>query len=45
MVVGSNSVFFADVRANANFADRGSISINTKVAGTTISTSSRLCCV
>ena len=42
--VGDNSVFFADVLANANFADYGNDSsiINTTVAGTTISTSSRL---
>ena len=42
--VGDNSVFFADVLANVNFADYGNDSsiINTKVAGTTISTSSRL---
>jgi hypothetical protein len=42
--VGDNSVFFADVQANANFADYGNDSsiINTTVAGTTISTSSRL---
>ena len=44
LAVGENSVFFADVLANANFADWGNSSsiINTKVAGTTISTSSRL---
>ncbi len=44
LVVGENSVFFADVLANANFADWGNSSsiINTKVAGPTISTSSRL---
>jgi len=44
LVVGKNSVFFADVLANANFSDWGSSSsiINTTVAGTTISTSSRL---
>ena len=44
LVVGSNSVFFADVLANANFADINNSSsiINTTVAGTTISTSSRL---
>jgi len=44
LVVGSNSVFFADLQANANFADWGNSSsiINTTVAGTTISTSSRL---
>ena len=42
--VGENSVFFADVQANANFADYGNDSsiINTTVAGTTFSTSSRL---
>ena len=42
--VGDNSVWFLDVLANANFADYGNDSsiINTKVAGTTISTSSRL---
>jgi hypothetical protein len=42
--VGENSVFFADVLLNANFADYGNYSsiINTTVAGTTISTSSRL---
>ena len=42
--VGENSVFFADVLLNANFADYGGYSslINTEVAGTTISTSSRL---
>ena len=44
LVVGKNSVFFADVLANANFADiNGQSSIvNTDVGGTTISTSSRL---
>ena len=44
LVVGSNSIFFADVLANANFADINNSSsiINTTVAGTTISTSSRL---
>ena len=44
LVVGDNSVFFADVLANANFADFNNYSsiINTTVAGTTISTSSRL---
>ena len=44
LAVGENSVFFADVLLNANFADYGgnsSIS-NTEVAGTTISTSTRL---
>jgi hypothetical protein len=42
--VGDNSLFFADVQANVNFADRAGESsiINTDVAGTTISTSSRL---
>jgi hypothetical protein len=42
--VGDNSVFFADVLLNANFADYGNDSsiINTDVAGTTISTSTRL---
>jgi hypothetical protein len=42
--VGENSVFFADVQANVNFADYDNDSsiINTTVAGTTISTSSRL---
>jgi hypothetical protein len=42
--VCDNSVFFADVLANVNFADYGNDSsiINTTVAGTTISTSSRL---
>ena len=42
--VGENSVFFADVLANVNFADyeNNSSIINTDVAGTTISTSSRL---
>ena len=44
LAVGENSVFFADVLLNANFADYGGNSsiINTEVAGTTISTSSRL---
>ena len=44
LVAGSNSVFFADLQANANFADFNNYSsiINTTVAGTTISTSSRL---
>ena len=44
LVVGKNSVFFADLLANANFADINNSSsiINTTVAGTTISTSSRL---
>ena len=42
--VGENSVFFADVLLNANFADYGNDSsiINTEIAGTTISTSTRL---
>ena len=43
--VGKNSVFFADVQANVNFADllqlTAALSIP-EVAGTTISTSSRL---
>jgi hypothetical protein len=44
LFVGDNSVFFADVLLNTNFADYGNDSsiINTEVAGTTISTSSRL---
>ena len=44
LVVGDNSVFFLDVLANVNFADINNSSsiINTTVAGTTISTSSRL---
>ena len=42
--VGENSVWFFDALVNANFADRAGESsiINTEVAGTTISTSSRL---
>jgi hypothetical protein len=42
--VGDNSVWFLDVLANANFADyqNNSSIISTKIAGTTISTSSRL---
>ena len=42
--VGDNSVWFVDALINANFADREGYSsiINTEVAGTTISTSSRL---
>ncbi len=42
--VGDNSVWFLDVLANANFADyeNNSSIINTDVAGTTISTSTRL---
>ncbi len=44
LAVGTNSVAFLDVLANANLADIGNYSsiINTKVAGTTISTSTRL---
>ena len=44
IAIGENSVFFADVLLNANFADYGNDSsiINTEVAGTTFSTSSRL---
>ena len=44
LVTGDNSVFFLDAQANANFVDYDNYSsiINTKVAGTTISTSSRL---
>ena len=44
LVVGESSVVFADVQANANFADFNNYSsiIDTTVAGTTISTSSRL---
>jgi len=44
LVIGDNSVFFLDAQANANFADFNEYSsiINAKVAGTTISTSSRL---
>ena len=42
--VSNNSVWFIDVLANVNFADRYNYSsiINTTVAGTTVSTSSRL---
>jgi hypothetical protein len=42
--VGNNSVFFLDALANVNLADFGNSSsiINTEVAGTTISTSTRL---
>ena len=42
--VGDNSVFFFDALANINFADYGNDSslINTKVTGTTISTSTLL---
>ncbi|WP_036915884.1 carbamoyl-phosphate synthase, partial [Prochlorococcus sp. MIT 0701] len=44
IAVGENSVFFADVLLNANFSDYEGYSsiINTEVAGTTISTSTRL---
>lgn len=44
LIVGDNSVVFADVQAKANFADYGNYSslIKTTVAGTTISTSSRI---
>ncbi len=44
IAVGENSVWFIDALANANFADYDNYSsiINTEVAGTTISTSSRL---
>jgi len=44
LVTGDNSVFFLDAQTNANFADYNNYSsiINTTVAGTTISTSSRL---
>ncbi len=42
--VSKNSVFFLDTLANVNFSDIGNSSsiINTEVAGTTISTSTRL---
>ena len=42
--VGENSVFFVDALANVNFSDRNGDSsiVNTDVAGTTISTSTRL---
>ncbi len=42
--VGNNSVWFVDALINANFADREGHSsiINTDVAGTTVSTSTRL---
>ena len=42
--VGDNSVWFVDALINANFADRAGDSsiINTDVAGTTVSTSTRL---
>ncbi|KZR75231.1 hypothetical protein PMIT1318_00317 [Prochlorococcus marinus str. MIT 1318] len=44
IAVGENSVWFIDALANANFSDYDGYSsiINTEVAGTTISTSSRL---
>ena len=44
IAVGENSVFFFDALANANFADYNNDSsiINTEVAATSISTSSRL---
>ena len=44
IAVGENSVFFLDALANSNFADYNNYSslLNTEVAGTTISTSSRL---
>lgn len=44
IAVGENSIFFLDALANANFSDYDGYSslINTEVAGTTISTSSRL---
>ena len=44
IAVGENSVWFIDALANANFADFDGYSsiINTEVAGTTISTSTRL---
>ncbi|WP_413314569.1 MULTISPECIES: carbamoyl-phosphate synthase [unclassified Prochlorococcus] len=44
IAVGENSVFFADVLLNANFSDYDGYSsiINTEVAGTTISTSTRI---
>ena len=44
LVTGDNSVFFLDAQANANFADYNNYSsiVATTVAGTTISTSSRL---
>ena len=42
--VGDHSVWFVDALINANFADRGGDSsiINTEVAGTTVSTSTRI---
>ncbi|KZR71578.1 hypothetical protein PMIT1313_00241 [Prochlorococcus marinus str. MIT 1313] len=44
IAVGENSVWFIDALANANFADFAGYSsiVNTEVAGTTISTSTRL---
>lgn len=44
LAVGANSVFFLDALANVNLPDIGNSSsiINTEVAGTTISTSTRL---
>ena len=44
LAVGANSVLFLDALANANLSDIGNSSsiINTEVAGTTISTSTRL---
>ncbi len=44
IAVGENSVFFIDALANVNFSDYDNYSsiINTEVAGTTISTSTRL---
>ena len=44
LAIGDNNVFFLDAQANANFADYNNYSsiIATTVAGTTISTSSRL---
>ena len=44
LAIGENSVLFLDVLANANFGDFSGYSsiVNTEVAGTTISTSSRL---
>jgi len=44
LAIGDNSVIFLDAQANANFSDYNNHSsiINTTVAGTTISTSSRL---
>ncbi len=44
LAVGSNSIVFLDALANVNLADFGNSSsiVNTEVAGTTISTSTRL---